>query len=243
MTNHVSDLMLERYNLGEVTDGERAMVEADPSTPERLKALRESDVEIREEILTQRTLSTQRRRINIFPWRASRVISIAAAALVVIAIPLVTLSLSDRMNNRIKGPAEKSPQLYLYMEKQNDGEAVDLKSGAVLGEGDTVQLAYKILPGEQRWGVIFSKDGRGTVTLHFPYIKNGGTLLSAGGRNFLSQAYTLDDAPRFEDFFMVSANRKLSAADVLQRVKGLDVNKVKSAFPGCDVQVIKVVKK
>ncbi|HEX8539626.1 MAG TPA: ActD-like protein, partial [Cystobacter sp.] len=64
-------------------------------------------------------------------------------------------------------------------------------------------------------GVIFSVDGRGTVTLHAPERGLDAMPLAPSGTHALPQAYALDDAPAFERFFFVTSDDPFSLEEVL----------------------------
>jgi hypothetical protein len=102
--------------------------------------------------------------------------------------------------------------------------------------------------------VIFSVDGRSAVTLHYPYRPGQSTQLVSGRRTFLSEAYTLDDAPDFEVFIMVVSAEPLDAQTVLRTARALGENagdntaqsggeRSKAAFDGCEVETITMLKK
>lgn len=100
---------------------------------------------------------------------------------------------------RIKG----MPQLTI--ERMGARGPERLGDGDLAGDGDLLQLQYRAAGREQ--GVIVSIDGRGTATLHFPATADASTRLRTGGLVPLDHSYELDDAPRFERFFLVTAPR------------------------------------
>ncbi|WP_052297640.1 hypothetical protein [Leadbettera azotonutricia] len=63
--------------------------------------------------------------------------------------------------------------------------------------------------------MIFSIDGRAVVTLHYPYKENMSPRLVTGKQVLLDEAYTLDDAPLFECFFLVAGEKPLDANVIL----------------------------
>jgi hypothetical protein len=195
----ISELMLERYCLGETSPSEQVMIEAalvaDAALGARLAALKKADEEIRGRYRTQcrrfpQVARQMRRRRRI-------AVGLCAAALVLLSIaPLI--GLFDRFSaptDRIKGGTN---ELWVYL-KTDTGEAV-LTDGMKLHEGNTVQLAY--MAAAERYGVIFSIDGRSVVTPHYPEAGESGRLI-AGRQVPLDVAYTLDDAPFYEIFFFV----------------------------------------
>jgi hypothetical protein len=85
---------------------------------------------------------------------------------------------------------------------------------------DLIQLAYT--SPDARYGVILSVDGRGVVTQHLPVeAATQAVPLSPAGEVQLPRAYELDDAPGFERFFLITAPRSFSAADVLAAARSL----------------------
>ncbi|MCA9726202.1 MAG: hypothetical protein R3E12_02455 [Candidatus Eisenbacteria bacterium] len=99
---------------------------------------------------------------------------------------------------RIKGPAA---ELHLYRKTAESSE--ELTDGAAAAEHDMVLLEYRT--SAPAFGVILSLDGRGTVTHHLPEEGSVAIALEQGGGHFLEHAYELDDAPRWEVFFLVTA--------------------------------------
>ena len=81
---------------------------------------------------------------------------------------------------RIKGEESidfTKTQIIIYRKKS---DTIDLlKNGNLARAGDLLQIAY--VPAGQTNGVIFSTDGSGTVTLHYPE--------SQGATSFLKQAH------------------------------------------------------
>jgi len=155
--------------------------------------------------------------------------------------------------DRVKGTGTKT-ELSLYLKGNAVQSAGQEDSGnrlsdrTMLRAGNTVQLSYTTPPGAAYYGVIFSIDGRSTVTLHYPYRANQDSVLVAGKRTFLSEAYTLDDAPLFEIFFMVVSQNPLDTDEVLSTARKLAMDpktaleKSASAFTGCEVESITVRK-
>ncbi|MDR1058323.1 MAG: hypothetical protein LBL43_02130 [Treponema sp.] len=218
----VSVLMLERYNLGELTRREKAFVEAalsgEPGLAERLREIRESDGDIRRRGLASPAMMP--RVLRLFPrpllWGAA-----AAARVLVISFPLsrgpVGLS-----GDRVKGGAGMV-ELRAYLKEEG---VRPLQAGeAVLHAGDTIQLAYTVRDaGDCRYGVIFSIDGHAAVTLHYPYTPDSETRLHTGRQTFLEEAYTLDDAPDYELFFFVIGDEPLGVAEILNTARQLAGN-------------------
>jgi hypothetical protein len=157
-------------------------------------------------------------------------------------------NLTDRIKgNRDGYLPDSNPDTGLYVYLKNDTAAggsgdgfgavsdVILRDYAVLQAGNTIQLAYAVntAPPEfrpaasaaafprERYGVIFSIDGRAAVTLHYPYTPGQSTRLVSGKLVPLKEAYTLDDAPDFEIFFFVISDKPLDSGTVLKAAEQL----------------------
>ena len=91
-----------------------------------------------------------------------------------------------------------------------------------VGEGDEIQLRYAVP--EKCFGLLFSMDGNGALTLH---MGNGvkAIELAPGKMNSLPFAYKLDDAPYFEKFFFVTSPKEFAVEenDVDKLLKRSDV--------------------
>ena len=205
------------------------------------------------------------------PARLPKQGKIAAVILLCFALPLVFFlrvqnqaeghgipgPARELSTDRAKGAVLSHAELSVYL--KSDSEIL-LSDQAVLGEGNTVQLAYTAPFGEC-YGVIFSIDGRSEVTMHYPYRTGQSPLLVSGKRTFLSEAYTLDDAPFYEVFVMVVSDKPLNVEAVLLEAQGIakteDLASVdlrsdegkkrifgtRAVFDDCEVETMKVLKK
>ena len=114
---------------------------------------------------------------------------------------------------RVKGPAR------LIMHRKLAAGDEQLKSGSPAKPGDLIQIGY--FAGETDYGVIFSVDGRGQVSLHFPEDESGATTLEKKNLVNLAFSYELDDAPSFERFFLVTSKDPIDVQKVLAAAKNL----------------------
>ena len=221
MERDVPDLLIEQLLLGELPPQEEETLLKDPLVRERLEKLKQSDREILESYpsyiyaaeIEKRTKSqniVEHRKIIPFPIKKkSRIYKnlpiIAAAAVLILAAlpmlrgPLGPSSLSTPDTVRVKGYA---PALRIY--RENQGGAEVLVSGARVRENDLLQLSY--IPDGRPHGLIFSIDGRGVVTLHYPLSPASSTNLETGREIVLPFSYQLDDAPEYERFFFITSD-------------------------------------
>jgi hypothetical protein len=158
--------------------------------------------------------------LTLRPGIAVGAVAAAAAVAVLLALPFFLTqtpeaALGGRQDEyvRLKG---MDPSLSIYIQNPS-GEAKELTSGETVSAGDTLQVAY--IAAGARHGMIFSVDGRGTVTLHFPASPFESDALERGGEVSLPYSYTLDDAPRFERFFFVAASEPVDVAGVMGHVE------------------------
>lgn len=217
----ISDLMLEQFALGELSaDAERTvrtMLAVDTDLQKRLDALRDSDTEIlasypparivpqiREKMLREGAGEARpRRRVGAL-WA----LPIAATILIALTLSVTVLRPND---TRLKG---FSTHLTLF--RKTAAGAEELRPGSVARRGDILQVSYAA--GDAKYGVIFSIDGRGTLTWHLPAGYAGGArpapALDSRGTVILPTAYELDDAPKFERFFLVYGSSAFDVAAV-----------------------------
>lgn len=100
-------------------------------------------------------------------------------------------------DTRIKGLG-----LRLEVWKKSGDSAVQMEHLGVAKAGDELQLRYSVP--EKCYGLLFSMDGNGMLTVH---LGNGASAVSleSGKMVSLPFAYKLDDAPRFEKFFLMTS--------------------------------------
>ena len=106
--------------------------------------------------------------------------------------------------------------------KKTPAGIVQLNDLDSVGEGDEIQLRYAVP--EKCFGLLFSMDGNGALTLHMgDGVK--AVELAPGKMNSLPFAYKLDDAPYFEKFFFVTSPKEFAVEenDVDKLLKRSDV--------------------
>ena len=142
------------------------------------------------------------------------------------AVPGGTVAGTVAVAERVKG---SGPRIFAYLKEETGARL--LAPETRVAAGDTVQISY-VADGDP-FGAIVSVDGAGNVTQHFPESGDRSGDLSQEGEIPLDFSYRLDNAPRFERFFLVSGKssftmewfkKRISESSVLQ---GLD----KAALP------------
>ena len=229
---HIGAFLLERYHIGEVTPEEKFFVEnalaRDAELAASLADLDRADRDfwqrfphvihnVTHNVIRARPLGRLRRPSPLV-WGIC-----AAAVILIIALPLFILKNTSyaTFDDRIKGSSagENSAELSAYLK----GRDAKLADQAGIQTGNTIQLAYRVQPDDsgERYGVIFSIDGRSSVTMHYPYRLGQSTQLVAGKAVPLDEAYTLDDAPDYEIFFLVVGDKPLPVNNVLDTARRL----------------------
>jgi hypothetical protein len=230
------DWLVERAALDEVPPASRDRIErADPrELADRVAALRADDaaelarhpaepalaqIEARVTELRQRASREARRRRR---WLGG--LGLAMSAAVVLLVVRGTAAVAPAAHEapaavddatRVKGSARLSAF-------RRAGERVEqLEPDAVVRAGDVIQLRYNA--GGRGYGVIASVDGAGVVTLHYPLREDAPPEATAMAPEptALPHAYALDDAPRFERFFFITANDPLDVQQTLAALRML----------------------
>ena len=225
----ISDYQLERYLLREGSADELAALERrladDPELAQRLAALKRSNEEVHQryppewmrgqiELKLNRAQGRRARRA----WSGYRLWAVPAVALILAVVAVPTLferETTQAPAERIKG-GESGLRLLVF--RKLDSGAERLQDGALARRGDLVQLAYR--SGGLPYGAIVSVDGRGVVTQHLPTAGTKAVPLAA--QDTLDAAYELDDAPRWERFYLLAADRRFGLAAVKAKLAADD---------------------
>jgi len=216
---NLPDWLIERAALDEMPNASRARLEhaAPGELAARVAELREQNARELTAYppgpavaqIEARLRRPKRRRMWLAPLVAAA--GLAVVALVVMRHPPAQQQ-TETETTRVKGHA----RLLAY--RQAGEQAERLEPDAVAHEGDVIQLRYNA--GGARFGMIASIDGAGGVTLHFPASADSPTDVE-GGTHTLPDAFALDDAPRFERFFLFTANDPLDVAATLDALRAL----------------------
>lgn len=176
-------------------------------------------------------------------WRFSA----AAALICALAGPLLIKNISpvqDTMNERVKGNGVNHHQIRLYRQSGNDASI--LKNGDSASENDLIQITY--IPGEYNYGVIFSVDGNGNITRHFPEDSWSAAKLEKTGEEVpLPFSYSLDNAPDYECFVFVASKKSFDLSkveNISRKLYSIDFLKKGSYLPkNCDGSIFVLDKK
>lgn len=219
------DLILEQIALGERERG------ANDGISDELARLAESNAKLLETFPLESMKAAVREKLNANAHTAKKPktlsfptvnpFRVATAACLLMVVGFAAMNVIKLQNSgadsdtiqteRIKGSGAK---LFVYI--KSGTKAVKLDNNAMVKEGDVLQISY--LSGTDTWGAIFSVDGAGLITQHFPSAGDRSAPLARGGETSLAWAYKLDDAPSYERFFFVTSKSQFSIADMKKRI-------------------------
>ena len=246
----IPDLLLEEILLGEKKAQDYYEKYGKEEIENALQELKKSNQEILN-IYPVEKIQKQfiKKTLTVKGYKNIRYISLAAAALFAVALCVPVLMNSVRATSsknitRAKGSVSKHQELRLYKKAGND--AVILKNGTDARENDVIQITY--LPGEYNYGVIFSVDGSGNLTRHFPEDSWVSEKLEKTGSEVpLEFSYKLDDAPKYECFIFVASKKTFDMSTIENINKSsysIDFLKKGSYLPdGCDGSIFVLNKK
>ena len=237
----VSDVRLERYRLGELPLEEQQAVAArlagDPALRHRLFRLERSDEEIAATYPAHQVANAIRRRAAPPPRAWLVPLSLVATCVCIAAVAASVWLVRPRGDDTtIKGGSEAS--LVLYRKLADGSEA--LKRGAVVRQGDEIRVGYRA--SGRAYGAILSIDGRGNLTQHLPATGEQAAGLQPSGTVLLDFAYELDDAPRWEAFYFVTADAPFELEPVRRAIRDAAARTAGSpaalALPGAFTQFL-----
>lgn len=225
----ISDIQLERYRLGELPAADRRTLAdrltGDEALHTRLSALEQSDREIAGRYPAREMAVAIRQRAAVLgaeerqnasgrlrAWLVPLTVMAGCVCAMVIAASL-WLRPPAPEDTTIKGGGQ--PSLVVHRRLGEGSEP--LNRGAVARQGDEVRIGYRASGGA--YGAILSIDGRGTLTQHLPRTGDRAAALQASGTVFLDFAYELDDAPRWEVFYFVTAGAPFDLETVRRAVR------------------------
>lgn len=226
----IPDLVLERYHAGELpaaaADGVRAALESDDALRARLEALAADDDRQRKAYppatLAAAVLGRVRVGDSVRRRRYALLVPAAAAVLVAVVMrlppsvttgPDSTASAAAGDDVRIKGVDAS-----LVVHRHTGAGSEPLADTAVARPGDLIRLGYRV--SADVFGAIVSVDGRGVVTQHLPARGRDAAALHGGATVWLDEAFELDDAPREERFYLVSAPHPFDVTQVTDAIRG-----------------------
>jgi len=219
----MKNLHLERLHAGELPAEEAARLRSDPAVAARLQALQADDAALFTRLPPGRFAHNVARRAGR-GRRAALVVGAPvlalAAGLALTLLPGPTPSadpdprpiaaVEDGVRTKGAGPS-------LRLDRRTASGSEPLEAGDLARAGDV--LSIRVLGAGRTYGLVFSADGAGALTLHFPATEDGVGELAPTGATLLPVAYALDEAPRFERFFLVTAPEPIDVSAILDAAR------------------------
>ena len=223
---YIADFDLERLALGELSEDEaktlQRALDNDTDAMARFHAIAASN----DDILQAHPVADVKREVESrlrqlkgnealeakasFSQKLMRWAVVAACA--VFAVVMVRPDLDEDSGVRMKGM-----ESYLVVHKVAGNGLERLNAGALAQAGDRLQVS--IVGSADQFAVVFSMDGNGQVTQHFP-VDGESAKLTESPFN-LPNSYELDDAPGFERFVLFTSSQPLSVDAMRGYVRGL----------------------
>ena len=245
--NKISDFKLERYLLGELSEKEmRELQERELS--DEIFAARVAEMRLQgKRFLAENPFADLEERIeaaeaagNSAEKAGQNILWLKVAAALVIALGIFSVVVLNRdvatydnnsasmevaMADVDNGTRIKGMQASLEVWKKTGDSAVQMVNLGDAYEGDEIQLRYRVP--QKCFGMLFSMDGNGTITMHMGE-GNKAIELEPGKMTTLPFAYKLDNAPKFEKFFLLTSQNafEIDGNDIDKSLKQAGVENV-----------------
>ncbi|OHD53812.1 MAG: hypothetical protein A2Y33_16640 [Spirochaetes bacterium GWF1_51_8] len=241
----ISTLTLERFLLGELPEAKMKQVtsaaESDPVLQAQLDGMRKSN----EEILSMMPPAETAVKINeryknamrleairkeqaaiqpISFWAFIRRMTPYAVPVIAGLAIILTVSFSGFFNPNGGGTGVQNPVIedttrikgldpYLNIYRKQGPKIMLLAERSLVKATDMLQISY--VSAGRPFGMIFSIDGNGVITPHYPEFTSKPATLMPEGEILLGKAYILDDAPYFERFFFITSDKPIDQNKIL----------------------------
>ena len=247
-TQFYSDFLLESYVSGDLADEQRktleTVLENDALLQERVQSILNSNAAFLSrhpaagawtEVERRLKLETDPKELNRSIPRFSKLVLSLGGALCALAlfalIPSTNQSVPDN-GFRTKGAL---PDLEIFYVNDVD-KAQALEPEALVSQG--MRLQVSIHNSLNLHAFVLSVDGRGALTKHFP--RDHESALITTNTHLLGASYTLDDAPDYETFILVTSDSRLTTDSFAPQLQGDTtpetlVSRIRAHCPSCRV--------
>ena len=244
--NKISDFKLERYLLGELPEKEMRELQerelSDEIFAARVREMREQG----KRFLAENPFAALDDKLDAIEDSKSsvngqpNVLWLKVAAALVIALGIFSVVVLNRdvatydnhsasmevaMADVDNGTRIKGMQATLEVWKKTGDSAVQMVNLGNAYEGDEIQLRYRVP--QKCFGMLISMDGNGTITMHMGE-GDKAIELEPGKMTTLPFAYKLDNAPKFEKFFLLTSQNafEIDGNDIDKSLKQAGVENV-----------------
>jgi hypothetical protein len=228
----VPNWKIERYLLEELPESEMIALKTLENQSAEFKANLELLKNSNEELLAKypakniacKVHSNFRKFTEIcaMPLRIAAVLLICSATLLMVFIWQENIVVVSEDGIRVKG---LKTDLEIW---RKTGDSIErLTDKSIAKAGDLLQIRY--IAEKESYGVLLSIDGSGTLTVHLAGKQGKAAKLEVGKIVSLEKAYELDNAPKFETFYLFTDNKEFTLAPIAESLlqgnlpKGLQV--------------------
>jgi len=225
---------IERYLLGELPESEIAALKILESENTEFRSIIEQLKNSNRELLAKYPMPYPKFKV-IEQKNKWRTYLSACAALIMAATALITvfsdntsvapIAIVSEDGTRVKG---LKTDLEIWRKTVESTEKLANNSEAKAG--DLLQVRY--IAEKKCYGIILSIDGNGTMTMHLSGDGGKAAELEAGKIVPLENAYELDNAPKFETFYLITDSTEFAVAPVAESIlqgnlpKNLQVSRI-----------------
>jgi hypothetical protein len=148
------------------------------------------------------------------------VLAVGAAALMFVDAGMLSRALRPSSGESSGLGIKGGPGFQIFVRHGGaDGQVAPVKGGERLAPGD--EIRFVAVPAEKKHLLVASIDGRGKVSVYFPFGGSQSGKLDQGGRMELPGSVVLDDAPGPERIFAVFSDEPVAAAEVATKLQAL----------------------
>jgi len=220
---------VERYLLGELPESEMVALNALESENaefrSRIEQLKRSNEELLSKYPAKQTAEKMHANLRNFAvieqknkWR---IYLSACAALIMAATVLITVIPNSVVTDDFIAVNEyetriKGLKAGLEIWRKTAESTEKLADNSEAATGDLLQMRYTAE--KKCYGVILSLDGNGTLTIHLSGSNGKAAELEAGKIVSLENAYELDNAPKFETFYLITDTTEFALAPIAKNL-------------------------
>ncbi|MDR2584110.1 MAG: hypothetical protein LBC75_11565 [Fibromonadaceae bacterium] len=204
----------ERYLLGELPKGEMATLKAMENKNvqfcQQLQELKHSN----EDLLARYPyIEMEAEQAPRFKWQIP--LSACAALLICVTTFLAVSSNRNIVMNE-EGTRVKGIKTDLEIWRKTGDSAEKLTNYSEAKAGDLLQMRY--IAEKKCYGAILSIDGNDTLTIHLSGKNGKAAELEAGKIVSLEKGYELDNAPKYETFYLFTAENEFELSQVAENL-------------------------
>lgn len=213
------NLIYEQYLLNELDSKKKENLEKDSSFLENIGTLSQDNSDFFNKFdikkLAKDTESKMKDKGNIYRFHKKVITSIGAIA----ATLIISFSIFPQLTNNEVILLKGAQKLNIYVRKSDEIEKLRDNDSAHMN--NQLQITYLT---KNNYGLIFSIDGLNNVTFHYPENLHSPTNLDAGKEVSLPTSYTLDNAPYFEKFYLVTSKDSFDLKFVQNAIKNITIS-------------------